>query len=243
MVKPAENYLEVLESIRAYNQGINENIELEAQIPYNRSWFYAPELDMVGPSKFSGYGCMTVKEYLSVRENLDGRVTERVLSQWFEPLIPDAAETKYVKNLVERLASRHNKLLNSKTRFNAKKGWSLSQPSDGSKGATVKTNVASDEERPSTLSLYVKLSTGDIRQHVYPLSEDIKEADKTISRIAGIVGNTYAGNIGFFSLNYPLITYNASHVTYVEYVLRGPEEWKEIVADYIKEPLGFKTRT
>jgi len=50
-----ENYEDVIEPVRAFNEGLKEGGNLENQLSYFRAWYYIPELDAVGPSKFIGY--------------------------------------------------------------------------------------------------------------------------------------------------------------------------------------------
>lgn len=119
-----ENYEDVIDCVRAFNKGVEEGADLEHQLSYFRSWYYIPELDATGPSKFIGYKGMTAAEYMG-SEDLDGRMTEPVLSRWFDVLEEETPEATYVKKLVEELLTRYNKVLNRVARFNAPRGWRL----------------------------------------------------------------------------------------------------------------------
>lgn len=138
-----ETYENVIESVRAFNRGLQEGLGLEGKLSYFRAWYYVPELDLVGPSKFIGYKGITVAQYMNDSGELDGRETEAVLSQWFDPLTDATPEARYVENLVEDLLNEYNKRLNDKARFNAKRGWSLSQ-------GRLAPSLANAEESTST---------------------------------------------------------------------------------------------
>lgn len=124
----AENYEDVIESVRAFNEGLKERGNLENQLSYFRAWYYIPELDAVGPSKFIGYKNLSVADYLT-GYGLDGKITEPILGRWFNMLIEETPEANYVGSLVERLVSRYNKVMNRKARFNAPRGWKLERES------------------------------------------------------------------------------------------------------------------
>jgi len=121
-----DSYEEVVRSVRAFNEDLSEAHVLQGQLSYFRAWYYIPELDAVGPSKFLGYRGMTVSEYMQSQE-LDGRVTEPVLSRWFDALENDTSETVYVARLVEELLARYKKVPNRVARFNAPRGWKMSE--------------------------------------------------------------------------------------------------------------------
>ena len=48
-------YDDVLDSVRAFNKGLEQSKRFREQIPFFQSWYYVPELDAVGPSKFIRY--------------------------------------------------------------------------------------------------------------------------------------------------------------------------------------------
>lgn len=126
MATPVENYQDIVNSVRAFNEGLAEGKGLENKLSYFRSWYYVPELNAVAPSKFIGYKNMTVDEYIT-GEGTDGKVTEPVLSQWFDVLKKGTPEAYYVEILVKDLLAKYNETLNRKARFNAKRGWRIDE--------------------------------------------------------------------------------------------------------------------
>ena len=121
-----KTYENVIESVRAFNEGLSRTRDLQRQLSYFRAWYYAPELDAVGPSKFIGYRGMTASEYMR-SEDLDGRETEPVLTRWFDALESGTSETAYVAKLVEELLAKYKKAPNRVARFNAPRGWKMTE--------------------------------------------------------------------------------------------------------------------
>jgi hypothetical protein len=123
-----KNYDEVIETVRNFNKGLEEGVGLENKLSYFRGWYYIPELDAVGPSKFIGYKGMTAKEYMN-RNDLDGRETNEILSQWFKWFDVKDGETpenKYLADLTERLLERFDKAPNLSIWYAAPRGWKIS---------------------------------------------------------------------------------------------------------------------
>ena len=122
------NYSEVVENVRRFNDNLSLNQQLQQQLPYFRSWYYIPELDAAGPSKFIGYKAMTVERYIGVcGKELDGRWTEPELKAWFGILENSTPEHKYVASIVETLIQQYRKRINRVARFNAPRGWILNR--------------------------------------------------------------------------------------------------------------------
>lgn len=123
-----QTYEDVVESVKAFNQGLEEDQSLRGQLSFFRAWYYIPELDAVGPSKFIGYKGMTAKEYLTRHsQELDGRVTEPVLHGWFEDLDRASAEGQYVAEKVKQLLQRYNKRPSQASRCGAPPTWRLAK--------------------------------------------------------------------------------------------------------------------
>lgn len=125
-VKLVSNYNEVVDNVRRFNDGLTSNRQLQAQLGYFRVWYYVPELDAVGPSKFIGYADMTADRYIQAHGgDLDGRWTEPELKAWFGVLENATPEQSYVGSIVEALIQRYRKRINRVARFNATRGWTL----------------------------------------------------------------------------------------------------------------------
>ena len=142
-----ENYDDVIECVRAFNEGLGEGEDLKGQLSYFRAWYYIPELDAVGPSKFIGYKSMTTTQYMQSKD-LDGRVTEPVLGRWFDVLEEGTPEAEYVKKVVERLLARYNKALNRVARFNSPRGWRLHEKSMPIPHAHIQGDSYVEHKRP-----------------------------------------------------------------------------------------------
>jgi predicted RNase H-like HicB family nuclease len=125
---------DVRESIRQFNADLDRSPELAARLKMNRVWYYDPELDMVGPSKFIGYVGMTAERYIAGGAT-DGKQTEPILKRWFRLLDSDSPEATFVRSRAETLVTKHGKSLSEVARFCAPLGWkvvgkeSLARPS------------------------------------------------------------------------------------------------------------------
>ena len=122
---PVTEYAQVNENVKNFNLGLQGEPELERILAYFRSWFFVPEADGVGPSKFIGYVGMSVEDYVS-RSDLDGKETEPVLARFFEVLEEGSEEYIYVKQKVSDLCSRAGKRISRAARFSAPTGWRVS---------------------------------------------------------------------------------------------------------------------
>lgn len=126
--KLVKDYHEVLESTKLFNVGVNENPCLSRRLSDVKAWYYLPEIDAVGPSKFIGYRNMSTEFYLAhtgkrAKSNLprskrlDGRETEPKLAKWFEITEPGTVEYEYVSDKVKQLLDQWDKKPNSKARY------------------------------------------------------------------------------------------------------------------------------
>lgn len=119
-----KKYEDIVNTVKAFNIGLEEGKDLEDILSYFRAWYYIPEIDLVGPSKFIGYQDMTASEYMS-REDLDGRVTEPVMGEWFDALEEGEAESEYVSKVVQSLLHRFGKSPNRMARYCAPRSWRI----------------------------------------------------------------------------------------------------------------------
>lgn len=126
--KLVKDYDEVVESTKSFNVGLREHPRLYERLSGFKAWYYIPEIDAVGPSKFIGYGNMCADFYwahtgalgkatLPRSKQLDGRETEPVLEEWFVVTDPKTPEHKFVSEMTEELLDRWNKKPNSKVRY------------------------------------------------------------------------------------------------------------------------------
>jgi hypothetical protein len=120
-----KSYDDVLDSVRAFNKALEHGRRLREQIQFFHSWYYVPELDAVGPSKFIRYKDMTAFEYVRGHSVLEGQVADPVLGKWFHRLEDDSVEGIFVKQKVNQLLGRYGKIISSGSWFNSPKGWGL----------------------------------------------------------------------------------------------------------------------
>ncbi|MGM8215922.1 hypothetical protein ACLIA0_10160 [Bacillaceae bacterium W0354] len=74
---------QVLDNVIRFNQELDyKNEQFLRFLSLYRQWYYFPELDLFGPSKFIGYKDMTAEKYINKKgKGADGRDTEKILRQ------------------------------------------------------------------------------------------------------------------------------------------------------------------
>lgn len=102
------NYNDIVENVKTFNECIRNSNLLIDRLSQFRHWYYIVELEMFAPSKFIGYKGNNSEEYRigtsPVNGYMDGRNTERVLSQLFNGLQAEGHEIHH-KELVDFLYS------------------------------------------------------------------------------------------------------------------------------------------
>ncbi len=122
-----ESYEQVVESTKAFNSGLEVKPELCGPHRNYPNWYYIPEIDAVGPSKFIGYREMTAEFYLDhsgkrdkmacrTCNGLHGGATQSRLKKWFEIAMPGTEEHSMVSEMVKDLLNR----LGAKPKKNAR---------------------------------------------------------------------------------------------------------------------------
>lgn len=130
MARPiAANLPEAVQGIKAFNEGLRDGDprvreRIADLLPYFRAWYYAPQLDAAGPSKFIGYRGMDLSTYVEAGD-LDGRVTEPILAKWFDVLESGSPEYARAAARVDELLRSHGKTPNRAARYCAPRGWRL----------------------------------------------------------------------------------------------------------------------
>lgn len=119
------SYSDVFDSVRQFNYDLRFNATLQEKLNKFRSWYYIPELDMFGPSKFVGYKMMTGLEYHK-GYGKDGEATERALRKFFRPIQRSHPYRRALEVKLSELCSSYEKRPNRAYRINIpKKSWIL----------------------------------------------------------------------------------------------------------------------
>lgn len=107
MTKTVSAFDQVKSNILRFAEEVDESEGLQDRLGYNRSWYAIRNEDdnwMFGPSKFIGYVGLSADDYLKDTYSLDGKVTERILKEWFVCIGPDHPEyAKLREALVDQL--------------------------------------------------------------------------------------------------------------------------------------------
>jgi len=140
VVPLVKNRDQVKDGIRRFNEELTRDAhDLASRLRYIRAWYYDPELDQVGPSKFIGYVGMTAKLYADLyARGLDGKETEPTLRQWFQTLEEGSPEEALVRARVEQLLARYGKKPNKKARFCGLVGWTASKKEPSPRSPSVR---------------------------------------------------------------------------------------------------------
>lgn len=148
-----KNMKEVRASIRQFNIDVERNADLASRLKMSRAWYYDPELDLVGPSKFIGYAGMTAERYSQGLQSgqLDGRDTEPTLRKWFRVLDGASPEAAFVRTRAEALLAKYGKSLSKVARFCAPIGWNVS-----AKAVTSRPNIVATRGRRTILATIVR---------------------------------------------------------------------------------------
>ncbi len=109
-IELVKSYQEARDNVVQFYKDLKHDSGLLKNLSRYRNWYYFPQLDMFGPSKFIGYRQMNAALYqvLQQVENnkqlkgrlVDSRKTARVLSRWFKKV----EEEKYRERLHEKLS-------------------------------------------------------------------------------------------------------------------------------------------
>lgn len=82
---------EAFENIARFASEVSKNDDLRDRLPFARAWYAVRRKDgswQFGPSKFIGYRGLSAADYVKESQELDGRRTERQLTQWFVTVGP-----------------------------------------------------------------------------------------------------------------------------------------------------------
>jgi uncharacterized protein (DUF433 family) len=105
---------EVIENIGNYNSAIAKG-KLRDVIAYVRHWYAFKEGGswQFAPSKFIGYASITPAIYQREHKELDGRIAESALKQWFEEIPEGHVLKEELQKELRRFIASHGKSLNS----------------------------------------------------------------------------------------------------------------------------------
>ncbi|HJR56791.1 MAG TPA: hypothetical protein VJ798_09445, partial [Rhizomicrobium sp.] len=125
---------QALQNIRAFEKDLAGNPKLAEIMSYGRAWYASRGGSrwVFGPSKFVGYERNSARIYLATHDQRDGRLTERVLSQWFEEVVPDTSLYRELYAFLREMFAKHGKSPNKLARLHVlKTDLELSASTDG----------------------------------------------------------------------------------------------------------------
>src|SRR5689334_17529630 len=125
MVKPGTarlvmNAEQARSNIVRFERELERNPSLADIMAYGRAWYACRSGDkwVLAPSKFAGYAENDGRIYLATHRERDGRVTERVLSHWFEVVPPSTSIYEELYGRLRDIFARFGKTPNKSLRLN-----------------------------------------------------------------------------------------------------------------------------
>lgn len=120
---------DVVDNVRRFNKELREGKDIITQLSQFKHWYFIPELELFGPSKFVGYKNMTTNAYNRGRSK-SGVDTEARLKRWFKILPTESeAHADLGQELADFLAA-FDKRLNSAAHIHVPIGWDPSSRKD-----------------------------------------------------------------------------------------------------------------
>ena len=103
----------------AKTQDLSEKILID-NIPNVRAWYVYIKNGKYyfGPSKYIGYQNIDAKSYCKQRKELDGRMTEKALSNWYEEISIKHPDFEELSSELSKFCSKYGKKPNSLFRIN-----------------------------------------------------------------------------------------------------------------------------
>lgn len=97
-----ESIEQVKANMRQFEKDLVETEALEYQLKFFQQWYYIHDEELLAPSKFIGYQSINGHMYIDKQaiSGLDGRVTEKVLKEWFVP-IENELLREYIKKKLD----------------------------------------------------------------------------------------------------------------------------------------------
>ena len=121
-----EHFNEVKQNVSRFHNDLQSHPALQDKLSQFRHWYYIPDSDQFGPSKYVGYTSMDFETYKSHhRQRMDGRRTEEKLKSWFDVLNPGSLESDYLYEKLKEFINRHGKRLKSNAAIHVPRGWKL----------------------------------------------------------------------------------------------------------------------
>jgi uncharacterized protein (DUF433 family) len=119
---------EAIENIRHYQNAIQENHEIQARVARVWSWYAIKDSKsgawQFAPSKFIGYRNPSAKLYLQGTADhgeFDGRITERILAQWFMVLERGSKRERELMDALGEFLAGFAKAPGARARINVSK--------------------------------------------------------------------------------------------------------------------------
>lgn len=103
---------EVVNNINQFNKDLEDNTDITSQLTMFIHWYYIPDLNAFGPSKYIGYKNMNTPKYARGKRKT-GVDTEKTLKDWFIKLPIESEKSQVLMEELCKLLAAHGKKVKS----------------------------------------------------------------------------------------------------------------------------------
>lgn len=111
---------EVVDNVKRFNKDLNDGTDIVTQLSQFTHWYYIPEIDLFGPSKYIGYKNMNTIKY-NRGKGKTGIDTEKDLKEWFIKLSPDFVRGQELMDNLSTILEGLDKQVKSNARIHVLK--------------------------------------------------------------------------------------------------------------------------
>lgn len=99
---------EVVLNIKQFNTDLSEELDVISQLLQFKHWYFIPQINLFGPSKYIGYKNMNTSRYNRGRSKT-GVDTEKEMKIWFVNFLEIRKKVKKIMTELEAILACHNK--------------------------------------------------------------------------------------------------------------------------------------
>jgi hypothetical protein len=111
---------DIVQNIKQFNRDLEDNTDIVTQLTQFIHWYYIPNLDAFGPSKYIGYKNMNTSKY-GRGQRKTGVDTEKILKEWFIKLPVESVKSQDLMNKLSGLLELHGKKVKSNAKMHVLK--------------------------------------------------------------------------------------------------------------------------
>jgi uncharacterized protein (DUF433 family) len=133
---------EARQNILRYSDELQRSRPLQEIMSYARGWYACRDKSgdwAIAPSKFAGYADNDAESYVRHHQQRDGRLTERLLSQWFVEVTPGTTIYADLTLELAKMFAHSGKTPNKRVHLHVlKSDLTVSEPAEGGQAQQAK---------------------------------------------------------------------------------------------------------